>query len=98
MKIKVISAITDESENNINLIKGWRDKYLAHYSKLVTPKETQEVFLMTEKRLDYIIVTLLDVLKKLIEKFNINIDDIYMQTKTDALKNEFNIICDLLES
>ena len=53
---------------------------------------------MTEKRLDYIIVTLLDVLKKLIEKFNINIDDIYMQTKTDALKNEFNIICDLLES
>ena len=98
MKIKVISAITDESENNINLIKGWRDKYLAHYSKLVTPKETQEVCLMTEKRLDYIIVTLLDVLKKLIEKFNINIDDIYMQTKTDALKNEFNIICDLLES
>ena len=89
MKIKVISAITDESENNINL---------THYSKLVTPKETQEVFLMTEKRLDYIIVTLLDVLKKLIEKFNINIDDIYMQTKTDALKYEFNIICDLLES
>ena len=98
MKIKVISAITDESGENINLIKGWRDKYLAHYSKLVSPKETQEVFLITEKRLDYIISTLLEILKELINKFNIEIDDIYIQTKAYALKNEFNIIYNLLKS
>lgn len=98
MKLKISSAIKDESGENINLIKGWRDKYLAHYSKLENPKVTQEEFLITKKKLDYIVEVLLNILKELIEKFKIGIDDIYIKTKIHALKNEFNNIYNLLES
>lgn len=98
MKLKIFSAIIDENGENINLIKGWRDKYLAHYSKLESPKVTQEEFLITKKRLDYVIDALLNILKELIKKFKIEIDDIYIQTRIHALKNEFNNIYNLLES
>ena len=51
-------AITDESGKAINLIKCWRDKYAAHYSKLTNPLDTQKKYLITDKKMEKIINTL----------------------------------------
>lgn len=98
MRKNVEVAIYDESGENINLIKGWRDKYLAHYSKLENPQITQEEYLITRNKLNHIIETLKKILLKIIDKFNIEIDDVYVRAKIEALKNEFNIIYKLIET
>lgn len=97
MKFKINCAITDESGNNINLLKSWRDKYLAHYSKLVDPLSTQEKFLLTNNKLDHIINVLVESLELLKQCFDIDINDIYIIKKIENLKMQFNSIYNVLK-
>lgn len=92
MKEKLEIAITSEDGKETNLIKCWRDKYLAHYSKLVDPLSVQEEFLLTNKKLDSIIETILEILMTLNEKFNIGINDIYATKQIEILKKQFDYI------
>ena len=95
IKKQIVIAITDESGENINLIKSWRDKYLAHYSKLVTPECTQKEFLITNKKLDHIIDVLLTIIMDFNRRFNININDIYVEKRVELLKKQFDNIYEI---
>lgn len=85
-------AITDESGNAINLIKCWRDKYAAHYSKLTDPLDTQKKYLITDKKMEKIISTLTNILIVLCKEFDIEIDESRVSIQTENIKQQLNYL------
>lgn len=97
MKKNLNKAITDDNNEKINLIKSWRDKYLAHCSKLINAKVAQEEFRLDYEKLDNIINILYEILDIFNRKFNLNIDDKSISTKIAIQKSQFNFIYNIIE-
>lgn len=86
--------IIEKEGKKINLIKKWRDKYFAHYSKLISTFELQKEFAISNKTMDDIIDCLYDIIETFNKKFEISINDSQTEKSLELVKKQFNFFYD----
>ncbi len=91
-KISQMSKEVNEVGNDIDLIKCWRDKFLAHNDKKQDIIGMQRQYLLTNNKMNKIMNTLSEVFKTLSKEFEICNNDIEISNEIKEIRNQVNYI------